>query len=576
MASIADLVLPTVDCPKLRVWSVEHDREQTSSIQTGERLPSASVGEGCSFVQMNETPQAALTLFICIIVVAIFYVAAALEVTKFDNNRDGNDDVCYLRQAHLFRDRGWIRGLNTDSDDGRYISGKFSELKISDRYSPFLRCERLLPDSGRVFLQYPFGTGFLLSLFPPFAQPNWLYVASTTVVFILVCSALLTSRSVAALIAVAVAGGGNLYMMVNPSKASYSIAPTMPICIVLGFMTVWTFAADRAWKRIMFAGAAGLLLGVATDLRLSSSLLAFGFAAAFAVQFVYRRNWEHFLRPAAFALCCLVALTPLIVSNILNGGSPFATGYRGDDTELPDLSLSHLRTMLEWYGLHTHGLLLWSAVALLAIIIIKRGSLRLNGTNAIIGVCVSNLIFNMSFFLTHPILSQYYTIPPTILTIWTIVFAWHASERNRLAKFWGIPRAANIRTWSTVALACGLFIFLSTVISPTLARKSPPGPTTISLEPNAVVWTSGKIWQNPIAGSLEIFFDRHAVADFDTAPPETVDALIAAIIKDKRPQYFVIQNPAMEAISERAAAFGRIQPVGEIFGVKANRLELSH
>ena len=83
------------------------------------------------------------------------------------------------------------------------------------------------------------------------------------------------------------------------------------------------------------------------------------------------------------------------------------------------------------------------------------------------------------------------------------------------------------------------------------------------------------MWENPIAGSLEIFFDRHAVADLDTAPAETVDALIAAIIKDKRPQYFVIQNPAMEAISKRATAFGRIQPVGEIFGVKANRLELS-
>ena len=67
----------------------------------------------------------------------------------------------------------------------------------------------------------------------------------------LVCGALLTAHNM---------GGANVYMMVNPAKSSYSIAPTMPVCIVLGLLTVWMFAADRAWQRVLLAGATGFLL----------------------------------------------------------------------------------------------------------------------------------------------------------------------------------------------------------------------------------------------------------------------------------------------------------------------------
>jgi len=380
----------------------------------------------------------------------------------------------------------------------------------------------------------------------------------------LVCGALLTAHNM---------GGANVYMMVNPAKSSYSIAPTMPVCIVLGLLTVWMFAADRAWQRVLLAGATGFLVGVATDLRLSSALLAFGFAATFGAQFLYRRNWENLLRPIAFGIACLAALAPLITSNVINGGSPFATGYRGQDIQLPDLSLSVLRSMFKWYGLHTDGLLLWSALALLAAFVIKRRSIQLSGVNAVIGIVASNFIFNMGFFLTHPVPSQYYTIPPTILTIWTIVFAWHASEWNRSTESGSNLAAARIRIWSAAALACGLVVFLFAVISPALARKSPPGSTTISHEPNAVIWTGGESWQNPTARALEIYLDRHAVAEFDTAPAETVDALLASIAKDGHPQYFVIQNPGMDAIAKRAAALGRVEDVGQIFGVKIYRLE---
>ena len=513
-----------------------------------------------------------------IVIVTIFYVGAAVTLTKLVENRGVSDDICYLRQAYLFRHQGFVRGLNTDSGDARYLSRKYRELNFDPRLTPFINCEVQARYSENVVFQYPFGTGFLLSFFPPFAQASWLYVASATLLFMLVCGALLTSQSVSALAATAVVGAGNVYMMVNPAKSSYSIAPTMPICIVLGFVTVWMYAADRARRRVMAAAVAGFAVGLATDLRLSSALLAFGYAAIFGVQLLLRRNRDNFLRPAVFGLSCLIALVPLFASNVINMGSPFATAYHGPDTTLPDLSPSSLLTMLKWYGLHTHGLLLWIAVGLLAAFIVNRRQLELNHVRSIIGILVCNLIFNMGYFLTHPIKSQYYTIPPTMLTIWTIVFALHASEWKRAQRREGASQlpSRSARLWCAIAVVFGIAIFITSFIGPTLARKSPRGPTTISLEPNALVWTSGVKWRNLVARALEIYWNRHAIVNFDTASAKTVDALIASIAKDGRPQYFVIDSAAMREIVHRASAFGRVQSAGKLFGVTADRLGAVH
>lgn len=133
--------------------------------------------------------QPTLSLAACIVIVAALYVGAAVALTTLVENRGVGDDVCYLRQAHLFRDRGFLKGLNTDSDDAHYLSDKFIALKLPDRFTPLMPCESYAPAGGHVLIQYPFGTGLLLSFFPQFAQSSWLYVASATLVFMLVCAA---------------------------------------------------------------------------------------------------------------------------------------------------------------------------------------------------------------------------------------------------------------------------------------------------------------------------------------------------------------------------------------------------
>ena len=311
--------------------------------------------------------------------VTLVYLSVVLTLAALDENRGVVDDICYLRQAQLFREKRLIAGLDTDSADGRYLAAKYKTLNFPPTFTPFVPCESLSQSTGHVRLQYPFATGLLLSFFPSNAASSGLYIASATLVLVLACGAILTSASIGSLIPMAVLGTANVYMMVNPSKSSYSIAPTMPVCIIIGFLTVWMFAAQRARHRIVSAAAAGFLVGVATGLRLSSALLAFGFALVFLAQFIHRRSLENFLRPAVFGGCCILALIPLFVSNALNGGGIFATAYGGQDTQLPDLSLQDIWAMAKWYGLHTHGLLFWIAAGCLGLLIVKHEAIKLRG-----------------------------------------------------------------------------------------------------------------------------------------------------------------------------------------------------
>ena len=74
-----------------------------------------------------------------------------------------------------------------------------------------------------------------LSLFPAGFQVIPLYVlANVDRSFAFALLALFRARDPASLALAAVFGACALYLMINPSKASYSVAPTMMVCAARG------------------------------------------------------------------------------------------------------------------------------------------------------------------------------------------------------------------------------------------------------------------------------------------------------------------------------------------------------
>ena len=107
------------------------------------------------------------------------------SMSRWSEARGVYDDICYLRQAHLFQKFG-LAGLNTDisGDDDHYLALKLKEIGFPTWSDPATApCHNLMPVTKKLVTQYPPGTGFFLALFPQGFQVIPLYVIASIAVF---------------------------------------------------------------------------------------------------------------------------------------------------------------------------------------------------------------------------------------------------------------------------------------------------------------------------------------------------------------------------------------------------------
>lgn len=157
-----------------------------------------------------------------------------------------------------------LDGIDADitRDDDRYFSTMAREIGFADWANPASAfCH--IPIGQKIVIQYPPGTGFAFSFFPEGFQRVPLYAVANLVVFCAALLAIWSARSCRWIAASGLVGLAALYFMVNPSKASFSIAPSMIVCAIVGFLTNVLMSAPNQSRRIMAAGIAGFLLGLA-------------------------------------------------------------------------------------------------------------------------------------------------------------------------------------------------------------------------------------------------------------------------------------------------------------------------
>src|SRR5664279_764825 len=166
---------------------------------------------------------------VCGLVVFVVLASNVWSMSRWSEARGVYDDVCYLRQAHLFQKFG-PGGLDTDisRDDDHYLSSKLKEIGFSTWNDPATApCHTLMPATNKRVMQYPPGTGFVLALFPQGFQVIPLYVSASAVMFVFALAAIGYAATIASLSLATVFGVTAVYLMINPAKASYSMAPTM-------------------------------------------------------------------------------------------------------------------------------------------------------------------------------------------------------------------------------------------------------------------------------------------------------------------------------------------------------------
>jgi len=355
-----------------------------------------------------------LKLVFAVAIVAIF-VSNTVSMLHWSERRGVFDDLCYLRQAHLFQRFG-LGGLDTDyaRDDDNFFRQALKDIEAiepSDPAKPV--CHTLLP-SGRRVIQYPPGTGFVMSLLPEGHQAAPMFIAASAIILALALLALARARSTPAILACGAIGCEALYMMINPSKASYSIAPAAPLCAALGVATALMLFDSRPRRALAGALVAGALVGLTVDFRISNALLAAGYLVLFGIDLVIRRSIQPFLQGIAFVAAMVLGALPTFVFNAINAGSPFRTTYSAQDATPPDFTFPAAR----YYFSDIQGLFGLIALAWALWLVLAAPTAASRRTGAVVAL---GLVVNGFYFLTHTIVTPYYMIPMIVLSFAALV-----------------------------------------------------------------------------------------------------------------------------------------------------------
>ena len=125
-----------------------------------------------------------------------------------------------------------------------------------------------------------------------------LYVLATVVMFgfVLLAIFLRDAPRFSILLTTADFADLTLYMMINPFKASYSMAPTMVVCALAGYLTARLFVKTPQRHRMLLTMLIGFLIGLAVNFRLANLFLSAGYFLFFGLVFLRSRKLESFLQ----------------------------------------------------------------------------------------------------------------------------------------------------------------------------------------------------------------------------------------------------------------------------------------
>src|SRR5258708_12221538 len=196
-------------------------------------------------------------------------------IAGWNESRGVYDDGCYVRQAHLFQKFG-AGGLDTDiaRDEDHYLVDKLKAIGFAE-WNDVKRipCHTWIEKADKYVMQYPPGTGFALALFPADFQVIPLYALASITIFGFALLGLFRAREPASLALAALFGFAALYLMINPTKASYSMAPTMMVCAAAGYLTPGLFDAGQR-HRLVLTVLSGLLIRLSVNFRLPNLFLS--------------------------------------------------------------------------------------------------------------------------------------------------------------------------------------------------------------------------------------------------------------------------------------------------------------
>jgi len=434
------------------------------------------------------------------------------------------------------------------------------------------------PQAGYVGVQYPPGTGLVLSLFP---QGEAVYRLNRIVewVFIIAGFGALAiaawKRAWVSIGLVVLALTVGLMVMARLGALSFSMnAVLVPIILTCLFslLALRFRTADRYGLALLCALFAGLSLGFATMIRLPSFLLSAGFLVLLWPGF---RNFRIKSLPVAFALgATITGVIPVVINQHNVAGAWYLSTYATIDAAPP--TLRRLGPNITYFLVSGHASVdNWAiAAGFIGLIGFLLFYLRRDQSNRLglswkqFALAVATLyVVPLGYFLTHEITGAHYMISSIFATLTLIGFGALALEITSSVPLRFEPR----RVLSWVALALILWPVYGTVSRVWEQRDLAPAPKVSTthapiLLPAELVDEKAWIWADLLTGSLWYYANKPAFK-IQFTDQETRAQIFRFVWERGDRQYLIQDSEQMKVyIAEIEKLGGRIEFRGKVDG----------
>jgi hypothetical protein len=504
-----------------------------------------------------------------VLLVGTFYSNVSRQ-TRYVEVPHACDWFVYLREAKLFQQNGVIGGLDTAIRDTntRYLIDTVKALHLGNpnwtiAVGPY--CHDYKEATDRLVIISPPGTGLLLSLFPAGAQERLAFVASSTILLLFLAAVAIRARSPLAPLA-AGALGVVCFLGMYHFVHDWTIQPSVVVVLLAGYLAVRTFEAASDRQGVLWAALLGLSIGIATDIRIPSILLASGVAVGLGTLFVQGQRTQSVWSSAAFVAGLTVGALLLLASDAVNTGNPLTTTFGTDNTQALHIDWKTFRGGLEFYLVEKSTVAAYLAVPVVALaaLAVARRRLAVGGADAALLCAGTSLVVSMGFFFFYAIRQWYYPFPAIVFAASVAAFLFIRSENavghdarpgDRELASDAVPRWIFAAT--LLAAVVATFFSLSVPVSSDFSR---PG-VDFRIPDRSIIWAG------ITGGYFSYFLDRQA-AVLSALDAASQDAVIKAVAQDGVPQ-FVVDDP------DNAGLIAHLKEIAELrFAGKAFRRDV--
>ncbi len=466
----------------------------------------------------------------------------------------GCDSYGYLRQAELFRQKGPVGGLDTaiESENAAFLVGIASQINTNvSRWSEMIapHCHHYKPVNQKIILQYPPGTGFVLSLLPSGRELETLSLL--LILSLVFWWGVLNLRQ--RRVAVFVISTASLILLlataVQFQVPSYSVPLTI-LMLAWVAMLVFELRYVLTIKNLILSGLIGLLVGVLLAVRIASIIVLPAIAAIIFFKIIEAIEQKKFssavLITGVSSFAC--ALLPLLIANWVNAGSPFESTYNDYDKKISVGNIELLFNNLRYYLIENRvaalSILALSALALVLITATTKSSSGYRIALALVLVFVADLLF----LSMKMVAIDYYFLPTAAFSLYVGLLLYSGSNAAQ-TKSPNAPLQNIVLVFASILLAFGAYKFQTT------------SKVAIDLvAPSEILRSDSIVYADDSGGALSHYKKKYtAKVDFGNYCMR--EQLITRVQAAGRTQYFVNDSAKMNDTIE-AIGIERFKSIG--------------